>query len=276
MKFIIDLASLCMVWVGLRFFCSNDDLKPELIGICIGLFISLLSQAVLWFHQNRHNLKIWYQSFTPFYSNPQIRLSIAYLFRIEYHGKYLLVRNNRDQNHAFQPVGGVYKYYPNESRKEFEYIGILPDDKIPIDDDSTSDLRINLKHRKKLPTFLRWFFKMEDREVDPWREFYEELVSSGILQSHTFPHIKYKKVGTHLTGIQYSEKFKINEFLLADIFEFLPNSLQEEQLQRLQGTGHPDIIWATRDEIQMGRQNGSIILPHAQKLFNYQIHNHNF
>ena len=275
MKFLIDVVGLTAVVVWLRFFCSDDNLKPELTGICIGLTFSIFAQAILWLKENRQNLKIWVQSFSPCYSKPEIRLSIAYLFRIEHHGKYLLVRNARDQNHAFQPVGGVYKYYPGEARKDFECIGILPDGNMTIDDGSNADLRVHLNHRRKLPTFLGWFAKMEDREIDPWREFYEELVSPGILPTEVFPHIQYKKIGTHRTGIQPSQKFKMDEFLLAEIFELLPNPAQRENLKDLQAGGHPDIIWATRDEILLGRQGNNTILPHAKKLFEYQISNHN-
>ena len=67
-------------------------------------FITFLASTI--FH-NRLRLKIYYQSLIRW--NKNIRLSCAYLFRIRYNNKYLLIKGNRiDQ---YQPVGGVYKYY---------------------------------------------------------------------------------------------------------------------------------------------------------------------
>ena len=67
-------------------------------------FITFLASTI--FH-NRLRLKISYQSLIRW--NKNVRLSCAYLFRIRYNNKYLLIRGNRiDQ---YQPIGGVYKYY---------------------------------------------------------------------------------------------------------------------------------------------------------------------
>jgi SMODS-associated NUDIX domain len=272
-KLVFDIFALIATSIWIQF--CDVSLKANLVTALFAISVSLLSAALIWLYENRKDLKLWYQSLSPFYSKPELRLSIAYLFQIEHHGKYLLVRNARDQNHAFQPVGGVYKYYPGIAGNDFLCIGVLPDDNMPIDNGNNADLRVLLKHRRKLPFFLEWFSKEKDREVDPWREFYEELVSSGILPVEFFPHIQYKKIGTHRTGIQYAQKFKMDEFLLAEIFELLPTVPQQEKLKELQTGNHNDIIWATRDEILCGRQGTNIILPHSKKLFEYQIFNHN-
>lgn len=275
MNFIVEAIGIVAIVLWLYFYPS-DPLKQELIGLSIGLSIAVVKQPLLWFKENRQDLKLLLQAFSSKYSKPEIRLSIAYLFRVQCHGKYLLVRNGRDQNHAFQPVGGVYKFYKGECRDTFEKLGIITDTSMSNDHTSSCDLRVKLKHRRKLLSFLKWFRKEENREVDPWREFFEELVKPEIIPSIVFPHIQYNRIGTHMTGIQYSEIFQIDEFLLADIFELLPNSLQEAEFEKLLQTGHQDILWATQKEILSGRKEGNIILPHSKKLFEYQLTNHKY
>jgi hypothetical protein len=272
MDFFLNVLGIIAISIWL-YFLKDENLRPELIGIRFGIALSLGTIALKWLWENRADLKIWVQSLNPFVPKQCLRLSIAYLYRIHINGKYLLIRNGRDQNHAFQPVGGVYKYFPGENRDGFERLGIIPDSNMENDDRSEADLRLHLKHRRKLPAFLKWFGKGTNREADPWREFYEELVRPGILPNGVFPYVQYKHLGAHRTGIQFSEKFNKCELLLADIFELLPNKEQKEALLKLQREGHSDIIWAKEDEIQLGRQNGNIILPHAKKLFDYQTIN---
>lgn len=268
--FIVLGIAILSIWLP---HLSNEGLRPELEGMRIGFTLTLLGVSFRWLWENRRDLRLWVQSLNPFVAKPCIRLSIAYLYRIHINGRYLLIRNGRDQSHAFQPVGGVYKYFPGENRDEFERLGIISDTKMENDDRSESDLRLHLKHRRKLPAFLKWFAEGRNREVDPWREFYEELVRPGILPAGVFPYVQYKHLGAHRTGIQFSEKFQKCELLLADIFELLPSVAQKEALLHLQREGHPDIIWVTEDEIQVGRQNGNVLLPHAKKLFDYQTIN---
>src|SRR6185295_3226319 len=62
-----------------------------------------------------------------------IRLSIAYLIRIRLDDEYLLVWNERFRQ--FQPVGGVYKRLSG-AVSVFDQLGVLDDDKIPINDET--------------------------------------------------------------------------------------------------------------------------------------------
>src|SRR5690606_19765064 len=120
-----------------------------------------------------------------------IRITVAYLFRIEVNGQYLLVRNQRDIP-GYQPPGGVYKYLRRENADLFDKLGLIPDSKISIDVIAENDLRLHMKTRRKLLKFIRWFNKRKWREVDPWREFFEELIKPGILSHENFPHIQYR------------------------------------------------------------------------------------
>ena len=42
--------------------------------------------------------------------NQPVRVTVAYLFRIEVNGKYALIKRNKEDNKRFQPVGGWYTY----------------------------------------------------------------------------------------------------------------------------------------------------------------------
>ncbi len=88
-----------------------------------------------------------------------MRLTLAYLFRIELNGKYLLIRRHKnDNNVGFQPVGGAYKYQP-ETKEIFQKLGIEPCDKIPRDADMEDDLRVTIGKRRNLQKFLKWFLQ---------------------------------------------------------------------------------------------------------------------
>jgi hypothetical protein len=112
-----------------------------------------------------------------------IRVSIAYLIAIPVEGRQLLVRGQRITT-QFQPVGGVFKSYlsDQEMRRRF---GALPDARFTVDERSMSDLRVRLPGRK-LYRLLRWFKSRENRELFPFREFYEELVRPGTLDRDAF------------------------------------------------------------------------------------------
>ena len=75
--------------------------------IVVNLIVAFITFLAATIYHNRLRIKIFSQSIMRW--NKNIRLSCAYLFRIKYNGKYLLVKGNRiDQ---YQPIGGVYKYY---------------------------------------------------------------------------------------------------------------------------------------------------------------------
>ena len=100
-----------------------------------------------------NKLKLLYASKTRF-SDVHLRVSIAYLFRIKIDNRYLIIKGRRiDQ---YQPVGGVYKYHPEEVRDLFNKLDVRDDKLMPIDDHSRDDLRIRVPGRN-LIEFLNWF-----------------------------------------------------------------------------------------------------------------------
>ncbi|MCF2501353.1 SMODS-associated NUDIX domain-containing protein [Dyadobacter chenhuakuii] len=193
---------------------------------------------------------------------------MAYLFRIKVSGKYLLVKNHRRPDSGYQPVGGVYKYLPNETTTLFNDLGIENINGIDVDSDSRNDLRCVLSKRMKLPKFITWFNSKKDRETDPWREFYEELIQENILQQEDFPYIQYIHCKSNYEGIKASTFFPIDEFLYADIYEFkVENSVQQSALDKLATIESIEYIFATPQEIINGATaTGKVILPHSKKL----------
>src|SRR5690625_659748 len=75
--------------------------------ILLIVFSIIITSIITWLATNRKRVKISIQSL--FRWNKEIRISCAYLFRIKYEDKYVLIQGNRINQ--YQPVGGVYKYY---------------------------------------------------------------------------------------------------------------------------------------------------------------------
>jgi hypothetical protein len=216
-------------------------------------------------YENKKRLAIlqtqWYKS------NQPIRATVAYLFRIEYNGKYLLIKRHKNDNKGYQPVGGTYKYFKEENRKIFDDLGIEPCNKIERDEDTENDLRIVIGKRKKLIRFLKWFDSRKDRELDPWREFFEEMIAPGHVKEAVFRHIKYVFIRKHEEYVSPSPVYNIDEFRYADIFELrLETDEQKNAIKSLVGK-NDEVFFATADEIRKGATNsGQTILPHTFKI----------
>jgi hypothetical protein len=158
-----------------------------------------------------------------------IRLSLSYIFRIKVHDHYLLVKSNRTIK--YQPPGGVYKVHP-EGNTRLQKWGVQPDDRIKIDDDSADDLRI-LVPRAKVIDVLKWFYDRKEREVDQWREFHEELISTKILKNEIFPYISLKHLTSHQSKIKFSNHNNIDEILVHEVYELRPTPKQQAELEGL-------------------------------------------
>lgn len=190
--------------------------------------------------------------------NTKIRISFSYLFRIKIQGKYFLVKNARGTG-KYQPVGGVYKYKDIEGqylRKEFS---AEDDDKIPSDESSKNDYRLNFEDQY-LRKFVKRFNKTEEREnlSDLSREFKEELIDTGILNINDFKNLTYTYYGRHITEVAYGEHFRCFEMLLADIVELNFTSAQEDKFIELINKKSDKYIFASVDEIEsLGVKAGS-------------------
>ena len=105
-----------------------------------------------------------------------VRVSFAYLYRIKVGSKYLLVKNERGTG-KYQPVGGVYKLTGDERIELNNRYHVVDDNKVPIDESSRDDYRLQMPCR-----YLRRFVKRFDSNAanreridNVSREFVEEL-----------------------------------------------------------------------------------------------------
>lgn len=269
MRAILEILFAIIFWVWGKWF-AGQNLQPELYGMSIGFTAALLIEVVVFLYKERAFLLLYWDCLKP-WIRPELRLTIAYLYRIEMNGKYLLVKSNRLVN-TYQPVGGVYKYFHPEAKKALDGIGAITDNNIPNDEDSEFDLRLNFTKRRKIRKFLKWFFNAEGREWDPWREFYEELVVPGILPAAHFPYIHYDLVGQHFDRIHYDTRFRVDTFKYADIY--VPKFVSSEQvaeIRKLMNTPSDEYIWVTHDEISRGKSNdGHLIAEQTHKIFHTQ------
>ena len=180
----------------------------DIIVNLIVAFVSFLATTI--FH-NRLRMKIWLQSLLRW--NKSIRLSCAYLFRIKYDSKYLLIKGNRiDQ---YQPVGGVYKYYSsfNELKTKLELR-----DETKNRFYESGDLR-QITKGKYLVKFLDWFDTKKNREVTVIRELIEELQSEEICIEQFIKSVKIEYLKTVKEEIKYSQHFKMDEQKIFNIYE---------------------------------------------------------
>ena len=184
-------------------------------------FITFLASTI--FH-NRLRLKIYYQSLIRW--NKNIRLSCAYLFRIRYNNKYLLIKGNRiDQ---YQPIGGVYKYYDS-------FNGLK--ENLELKDESEShfyengDLRL-VTTGKHLVKFLDWFDTKKNREITVIRELIEELEPSGISIENLIKQSQIEYLKTVKEPITFSTHFQIDELKIFEIFEVkIPKEILDDVLK---------------------------------------------
>lgn len=179
------------------------------------------------------------------YRNIDIRVSISYLFKIKLDNKYLLVKGNRIDQYA--PVGGVYKYY-QEAKSRFNELGVKDDDCIAIDQSSKNDLRVRVKG-KNLMKFIDWFKSGKDREACIYREFYEELIETNIIDKDKFPYINCDFKERIIDEIKYDQHFKCQQILIADIYEIRLDEIQEQELRDLFKKESERYIWSDEDQI---------------------------
>lgn len=186
------------------------------------------------------------------YRRAPIRVSIAYVIAIPVEDRQLLVRGQRITT-QFQPVGGVFKTYlgDQEMRRRF---GAQPDTRFTVDERSKSDLRVWLPGRE-LYKLLRWFKSREDRELFPFREFYEELVRPGTLDRDAFAVFDCKYHGLKHLPLRFNSYSQCQQLIVAEVYELRPNDVQRDLLRKLLNepvVEHPDVYFANADEIVRG------------------------
>lgn len=183
---------------------------------------------------NKDNIYTYLQSNFTKIRNEDVRFSISYLIRIKIpdSSKYLLVRGHRIPD-QFQPVGGVYKKYNGFS--EFEKWGFKDDSSvkgIKSDEISKNDLRFRVKGKFALDV-IKWFESEENREINHFREFKEELIDDHGFNQEIFFNLDLRKVQKVMKVFNYSTFHSCYEVLIYDIVELIPTPEQGEELKKL-------------------------------------------
>jgi hypothetical protein len=241
------LAAMLICGIALLFIRASTTPFILITGAMIGIAVPLLDSLA----ENSRYLRPIYYSLR--YAGRHIRLSVSYLFRIKVDGAYLLVRSARWDH--YQPVGGVYKISEG-AKSVMDELGILDDSLVPIDEASLHDLRIRVPARR-LVQFIRWFESERSRETSSWREFSEELLKPEILSYKDFPFIFSDYIRREVRPIRFSSYAQSMELFISDIYELLPTPEQLVNLRALKDKGHPDVLWATEDQIRrLGAEPG--------------------
>lgn len=242
---------ISVVVLGVFIYCEEEDLTvlSTVFGVALAYALEIAWNSFKDCFDNstwKETLRLYIRK-QLINKEDYIRISFAYLFRINVDGKYMLVRNGRGTK-KYQPVGGAYQTTDNEKLHLKDVFSVTGDNKIPIDEYSKNDYRMFVP-AKNLRKFVKRFNKTKDRELvsDLGREFKEELVETGILD---FDNIEYRYCGRHMTNIAFSRHFQCYELLLADVVELIPTKEQEEKLRTLMKLDSEKYIWANEDEIK--------------------------
>jgi hypothetical protein len=237
---IVYLAVLLGGGVAL-FFLPASSLATGLVGgLTTGVAVPLIAVIVA----NRFYLSLAF--WVAVNRKKLVRVSISYLYRIKLDSDYMLIRGRRFP--GFIPVGGVYKLSPS-ARDKLERLNVLDDDLVPLDPESRDDLRVRVP-ATNLISFVRWFESGRARETSPWREFWEELVKTGILPPEHFPWIMHTHLKRQYESPRFNPVAQMPQMLIADVHEVLPNESQLVALRLLRNTGHPDILWVKEAQIR--------------------------
>lgn len=244
---------------------EDPNIRDFMLKAATGLGLALIISASVWFVINFKLIRFWVLTHLPWSYDQPIRITVAYLFRIKVNGKYLLVPNSRNIP-GYQPVGGVFKFLNRENFGLFNSLGLTDDCKVPRDEISEHDLRLKMKHRKNLLLFIRWFKKRKDRELDPWREFYEELIKPGVLSQENFPHIQYKFV-KKVSELKYSDDYQILEYKHFEIYELqFATDAQKEEIKALINKNSTKFLLATEEEILTKKSGEKEITNHTTNI----------
>ncbi len=261
------LISLILGAIGIviSLFLGNPKVSDNLLKISIGLIIASFIDICVNLYDNRERLRVIISTWI-LKPNKAIRITTAYLFRIEINGKFLLIKRHKKDRIGYQPVGGTFKYLRDENRELFDNLGLEPCNLVPRDSDTENDLRLIMRKRKKLFKYLKWFEKRKDRELDPWREFYEELIEPGMIPFSKFQHIQYSFIKKVEELAIPSPVYQYDEFRYAEIYELkFENDAQKQAFVNLDK--NDSVVFVTPDEIRKGSTiNGITILPHSIKI----------
>jgi hypothetical protein len=186
-----------------------------IVAFVIGVFACDVSR---WLHESEYASTGWWDWFRlkTVYRNTDVRLSVSALVRIKIGDNHLLVKSSRIEG-QYQPVGGLFKFF-EPARQHLNEFRTKYRTGYGYDQENDRDLRIHVPGRN-VPSFVAWFLTGRDRELTPWREFYEELVETGILPADSFAWVNFGLVRTRFDRLHRSKHFgNVPELLIAQVF----------------------------------------------------------
>lgn len=255
------LSLLSAIYINL-ILLSNLDSDKYKIGIAIGIIITFLVNLFIEILENINIILIYILSKT-IYRKYEVRFSVAYLFAIKIEDSYLVVYNDNRQH--YQMVGGVYKKFP-EANEFFDELKIINDKILPTIKEKKDDLRVFMP-MKNASKFIKWFKKEKFREISPCREFYEELVTPGLLPQSPFLYVNFKKKGTIVTPIQHKvqDNWKYKQIQIFDIFELIPNEEQYNEFIKFLNRPCSEVKYVSEKLIMNdGYENGKKVIHIAE------------
>ncbi|CAM3715436.1 hypothetical protein MUGA111182_04865 [Mucilaginibacter galii] len=240
-KFLVFITSIGLIaWILI-----TQNASLPIWAIATGILVNIVSSPIYFgivegLYSLKHLGLFWKTKFR--YRNQEVRLSISYLFRIKVKGKYLLVKNRK--NNYYQLVGGAYKTLPGVETV-FKKFNVKPDRRFLTDNGiAKNDLRFTLPG-KNVISIIKWFHSREDREISQWREFCEELLTPAFVDKHIFRYIDYKYATTLQTPVKKAKKLDCQEILIFEIFDLVPDTDQLHALEALCDSGDTEYVkWA--------------------------------
>lgn len=211
-----------------------------------GIIGAIIGAGLQYIWTRKKYIKLWSQLTVGKARGKDVRVSLAYLFRIKIDGRYLLVKNSKIAN-QYQPIGGIYKRFASFSDVA---------NKLEVTDEKkesfrvTGDLRVYVKSKNTIE-FIKWFQTKRNREVNVIREFFEEIIDRQILDANSLKDIKFEFIKTYDSGLHYASQFSSFEILLHDIFEVQLDQRSEDKLKQYVSSS-PDkyLILAEQNDIQ--------------------------
>ena len=178
----------------------------------------------------------------------RIRISYAYLFRIEVDGEYLLIKNKHGFN-KFQPPGHTYVL----SLEEKNY---LKANFYVTEDDRIKSKKVKNDYRLFVPAYMmKKFYKRFLHQIDVVKTenyqngFKATLIDSGVLNPVIFENINLRFVRRHIENIKFTKPFKCYEMLLADVFEVVLTQDQIDSIRKLRENKNSDQYEFANEEL---------------------------
>ena len=173
-----------------------------------------------------------------------IRISYAYLFRVEIDGEYLLIKNSHGIG-KMQPPGHTYKLPYEEKLFLRNKYHVLDDDKV-TNRKEKEDYRLRVPAKYLKPFFKRFIHRIDVLKTEDYElGFKETLVNKGILDSDVFNNIAMQYIKRDVSRIEFSHFFQCYEMLVADIIEVVLNEEQRQYLRNMKNSQSEQYIFAT-------------------------------